>query len=257
MRSPFSPGTAFVYERSAGAWVLEAELQGSSPGHEFWFGAAIALDGEYALVGAPKVGPPIETGRAYLFRKDGAAWSELVRIDPPDQGSFDYFGREVALGGKIGAIARPWFSGPATRTGEVSMIGIGRSASRCTSVANSTGVPATISHQGSVSVTTNNLRLVASDLPHNQFGIFYYGANPVELPFGDGYRCVGGQILRFPPQSTQGGGVSRLLDLGDPPGQEGRIEAGGTWHFQFWFRDPGAGGSGWNLTDALEILFCL
>ena len=35
-----------------------------------------------------------------------------------------------------------------------------------------------------------------------------------------------------------------------------QIDAGETWNFQFWYRDPSAGGAGFNFTDALSITFC-
>jgi hypothetical protein len=37
----------------------------------------------------------------------------------------------------------------------------------------------------------------------------------------------------------------------------GQITAGSTWNFQFWFRDPVAGGASFNLSDGLEVTFCL
>ncbi len=33
------------------------------------------------------------------------------------------------------------------------------------------------------------------------------------------------------------------------------VQAGVTMRFQYWFRDPAAGGSGHNLTDALAMTF--
>jgi hypothetical protein len=34
------------------------------------------------------------------------------------------------------------------------------------------------------------------------------------------------------------------------------INAGDTVNFQFWFRDPAAGGAAFNLSDALEVNWC-
>jgi hypothetical protein len=39
-----------------------------------------------------------------------------------------------------------------------------------------------------------------------------------------------------------------------PPGAT--ITAGSTWNFQFWYRNPAAGGAGFNLSDGLSIRFC-
>ena len=48
------------------------------------------------------------------------------------------------------------------------------------------------------------------------------------------------------------------LDLAAPPANSGagQITAGSTWNFQYWYRDPQLpGGSGFNLSDALQVLF--
>ena len=34
------------------------------------------------------------------------------------------------------------------------------------------------------------------------------------------------------------------------------VQAGDTRYFQFWYRDPGVIGAGYNLTDGLEVTFC-
>jgi hypothetical protein len=39
------------------------------------------------------------------------------------------------------------------------------------------------------------------------------------------------------------------------PGRR-QITAGSTWNFQFWFRDPVAGGASFNLSDGLGVTFC-
>ena len=36
----------------------------------------------------------------------------------------------------------------------------------------------------------------------------------------------------------------------------GQIQAGATWNFQAWYRDPAGGPSGFNLSDGLGITFC-
>jgi len=93
--------------------------------------------------------------------------------------------------------------------------------------------------------------------------MFYYGGAPNSLPFGNGIRCVsdGGQgIHRFKPFLVDGLGLATMyVDYSTPPAGgsgEGVIEAGYTWYFQGWYRDPAGGGAQFNLTDGLEISFC-
>ena len=101
---------------------------------------------------------------------------------------------------------------------------------------------------------TDDFELTCGNCPADKFGIFFYGPNQLQIPFGDGFRCVGGSIQRTQVvQTDSAGSVAFALDLATAPG----IESGVTQNFQFWFRDPaGSGGSGFNLSDGLEVKFC-
>ena len=48
------------------------------------------------------------------------------------------------------------------------------------------------------------------------------------------------------------------IDYSQPPMNAGNgfIIDGEEFNFQFWFRDPPAGGANFNLSDGLEVLFC-
>jgi probable HAF family extracellular repeat protein len=127
----------------------------------------------------------------------------------------------------------------------------------CTSTPNSTGAPATIHSKGSTSISTNVFSISAIGGVPSQFGLFYYGPNQVEVPFGDGFRCVGGGIHRLNPafQSDDSGTSLRHLDFTQP--ELSPVTPGSTWSFQHWYRDPlGPGGTGFNLSDALRVTFC-
>ena len=116
---------------------------------------------------------------------------------------------------------------------------------------------AMIGYSGSTSVAANDFVLHSTQGPNGEFGIFFYGPNRIKLAFGDGFRCVGGAIARLPVVQTGGAGyVSYSVDLTDPPYASAEITSGSTWNFQFWFRDPSAGGTGWNLSHGLGATFC-
>jgi hypothetical protein len=117
---------------------------------------------------------------------------------------------------------------------------------------------------GSSSVASDDLLLAADKLPPNQNGILFMGPGQGQLPFGDGLLCVSPAsvgIFRFAVQNTGVGG-----DTSFGPGivatsharfrPAGRIQAGQTWNFQFWYRDPnGPCGTGFNTTNALSVRF--
>jgi glucose/arabinose dehydrogenase len=133
----------------------------------------------------------------------------------------------------------------------------------CSTSPNSVGPGAQIGSIGSTSVGANDFAVRVGLCPPAQFGLFFYGPEQVQLPFGDGSRCVGAGssgIFRLgPAQLTNGvGGAQRPVRFDEPPADSGpgQIEPGSAWNFQFWYRDPAAAGSGFNLSNALSALFC-
>lgn len=123
--------------------------------------------------------------------------------------------------------------------------------------ANSTGGGARLEAVGSPSVAADDAYLYATQLPPNQFALPYTGTASVQVPFGDGIRCIGaaGGLWRLGVQAT---GPEGWVELGLGIVSEGPapIAAGSSWDFQVWYRDPGGPcGSGFNLSGAYRIAF--
>ena len=128
----------------------------------------------------------------------------------------------------------------------------------CVLVPNSSGSPAVIGWSGGQpSVSQNNFVLEVADAAPLRAGIFYYGPQQIQVPFGNGVRCVGGSLFRLPVVITDNSGAaSHAMDFTNPPQAAGQILPGSIWQFQFWFRDTLAGGAEFNLSDGLEVQFC-
>lgn len=140
-------------------------------------------------------------------------------------------------------------------------VGCPAASTYCVAAPNSnSGSGARIYFTGSQSVSANSLVLGVQSAASNQFGIFYYGPTQIQQAFGDGFRCVSGGIFRFAPalQADFFGDATYAVDLTAPPASSGpgQISPGSTWNLQFWYRDPAAGGTGFNLSDALSLPFC-
>jgi photosystem II stability/assembly factor-like uncharacterized protein len=95
--------------------------------------------------------------------------------------------------------------------------------------------------------------------------LIYYGAEQASIPFGNGFRCVGGGgvgFFRFPVLQIDGSGtVDMKVDYTVPPAggdhhDPGVWIPGSTWYCQAWYRDPAGGGSSFNLSDGLEVQVC-
>lgn len=129
----------------------------------------------------------------------------------------------------------------------------------CTPNPNSTGLPARLAAIGSDVASDNDLTLVATDMPPNQFGMFLVsrGLAPQIPTFS---LCLAGPIGRYnaPGQilnSGPGGTISLALDLTQIP--QGSFfdsaMAGDVFHFQTWFRDVGQGASAF--TEGVTVMF--
>ena len=143
--------------------------------------------------------------------------------------------------------SEPWLDGPGTLT-------VASGANYCTGTVNSTGSGASMSASGSSSVSANDLVLFAALVP-DQPGLFFYGPDQVQIPFGNGFRCVGGTVGRLDVHNAVANTLSHDLDVTQPPNAATTITAGTSWNFQCWYRDPAAGGASFNLSDGLEITF--
>jgi hypothetical protein len=114
-----------------------------------------------------------------------------------------------------------------------------------------------INFAGSTSVSANDFQIIAGFAPAEQTGLFYYGPNQVQAPFGNGVRCVGGSVTRLNPPtiiSAPWGEAIHALD-NTLPENIANIQAGTSWNFQFWYRDPAGGGATFNLSDAVMVPF--
>jgi len=130
----------------------------------------------------------------------------------------------------------------------------------CSTSPNSNGAGARIGSEGTPSLGANSFSLRVSAASTSKPGIFYYGPNQIQIPFGDGSRCVGAGgigVLRLPLVFTDSSGdAAQALDFSSPGQLSDNVQAGEVWNFQFWYRDPLAGGATFNLSDALEVTFC-
>src|SRR3990172_1946731 len=95
-------GAAYVFVRSGGAWTPQTKLLASDAADEDWFGYAVGLAGDTAVVGAHQADLPGKTdaGAAYVYLRSGTVWSPQTKLTALDGSASDYFGRSVAISGE-------------------------------------------------------------------------------------------------------------------------------------------------------------
>ena len=135
-------------------------------------------------------------------------------------------------------------------------LGCGRGESFCEALPNASGQTARIFLQGSPRLAAGGFRLAVHGAVPGASGLFVYGSQETQLPFANGYRCLGRMTHRLgAPLVTDGDGAAeRSAPL--PSTGPGAIQPGSTWSFQFWYADPLPAGNGINTSDGVRVRFC-
>jgi parallel beta-helix repeat protein len=95
-----APGWLRTWERDGAAWALGQRVQPVDGGIGLRFGASIAADGAYAVVGAARDDDLGEiSGSAYVYARDANGWSLQTKRTAGGGIAFDEFGIAVALAG--------------------------------------------------------------------------------------------------------------------------------------------------------------
>ena len=89
-----SSGSAYIFNVTTGAQLHK--LTASDAAQNDRFGVGVAIDGNYAIVGARNQGTP-SVGAVYVF--DVTTGNELRKLTPSDGANADFFGKFVAISG--------------------------------------------------------------------------------------------------------------------------------------------------------------
>ncbi|MCB9851463.1 MAG: hypothetical protein H6819_00085 [Phycisphaerales bacterium] len=95
-----SAGAAYVFRRIGGTWTQEAKLVSAETISGDTFGASVAIDGDFAVIGASEVDSPLtKCGAAYAFHFDGVGWQQVTRMTASDASAGMRFGASVDVSG--------------------------------------------------------------------------------------------------------------------------------------------------------------
>jgi hypothetical protein len=93
-----SKGEANVYKKEGDTWLLQTTLSADDGKWDDYFGTAISMSGQYAVIGSPYAKPyGIEQGAVYVFKRDGDAWIQKQILIDQDGSPDDYFGYSVSI----------------------------------------------------------------------------------------------------------------------------------------------------------------
>ena len=108
-------GSSYIFERQAGEWEQRIELAPpSEPDELFYFGIAVALDGDTALIGARRYradvaieGVDCYSGSAFAYLREATGWRLQGVLEAADSSGCDRFGDKVAIESDTAVVGAP------------------------------------------------------------------------------------------------------------------------------------------------------
>lgn len=103
-------GAAYIFDGSSSGWLQVAQLAASDATANSYFGHAVAIRGNYALVGAydrsqTQPSSVYGVGAAYVYQLDSGSWVQKTRLVNPNPTPSSQFGWSVDLSDNFAAIA--------------------------------------------------------------------------------------------------------------------------------------------------------
>jgi hypothetical protein len=254
-------GSAYVFARSEASWTEEAQLTATSGGENLFFGHAVSLFQDRALVSAANE----DTG--YVFVRSATSWTEEAQLTASDD-AFS-FGDTVSLSGDTALVGAHFDNEKGHLSGSAYVFAPAPPPSvHCTAGISSSGCQAFLSASGCASASTSSGFVVTATAVEGQKdGLFFFGTNGQQAnAWGNGtsHQCVVPPVVRTPTMTGIGSvGLcdgSFALDLNalwcpscpkpaKNPGSAAVVQA------QLWYRDPlSTSNQTTSLSDAIEFV---
>lgn len=101
-------GSVYIFRRSGESWVQQLKITVPDGAAEDFFGSAVSISGDCAIVGAHYDDDRGEaSGSAYVFKRSGASWLQQAKLIAADANAYDEFGCSVSICGDrvvVGAV---------------------------------------------------------------------------------------------------------------------------------------------------------
>lgn len=98
-------GRVIVFNFNGSSWVEVDELTADDENDYDLFGRAVALDGDFAVIGAPRDDDGgSDSGSAYIFQRVSGSWSQVAKLTASDADVGEFFGWSVAIQGDLAVI---------------------------------------------------------------------------------------------------------------------------------------------------------
>jgi hypothetical protein len=106
-------GSAYIFRKESTKWIEEQKLTAGDGFEGDYFGYSVSISGDYVVIGAPQNDDLADnvlsdsTGKAYVFKKEGAKWIEEKKLLAADGSANDLFGFSVSISNEYIIIGAP------------------------------------------------------------------------------------------------------------------------------------------------------
>ena len=95
-------GALYVYTRSGTTWTQQARIESTDLGSQDQFGVSVSISGDTIVAGANREDTGgNNAGAAYIFTRDGTAWTQQAKIQASAASASAEFGISTAIDGDI------------------------------------------------------------------------------------------------------------------------------------------------------------
>jgi len=95
-------GSAYVFVGSGDVWTQTAKLKASDGAANDRFGQSVSISGDTVVVGAHH--DDDISGSAYVFVRNGTAWTQTAKLVASDGAAFDVFGCSLSISGDTAVV---------------------------------------------------------------------------------------------------------------------------------------------------------
>jgi hypothetical protein len=102
-------GSAYIFKRYGNQWFQETRINASDRESSDYFGQAVSISNDYAIVGAYLEDTKgSNSGAAYIFKRDGHEWIQMAKLMADDGAADDQFGYSVYISGNYAVVGAPY-----------------------------------------------------------------------------------------------------------------------------------------------------
>ena len=102
-------GAAYIFKRDGNIWTQTAKLTASDGTTSDYFGYAVSISGDYAVVDSTLDDDKgTDSGSVYIFQRNGSSWNQIQKITAKYGTDYNKFVRYVCISGDYIIVGEPY-----------------------------------------------------------------------------------------------------------------------------------------------------